>query len=171
MNGIRARMLDNCGLYDKACTTLDMSYCYRVTDAAFVHLAGINTLYMNYCDQETITDAAFDHLVGIYKLNISGCIQETITEAKREFLALSVPVFIDMEKEEDVEDNAEDTTDDNEDDMHENGEEEIIDDEEEINDDREDEIRDHDENISESDVGTDVGERINPFLCVRAEFL
>ena len=66
----------------RACLhTLDMSRCRRVTDAAFVHLRGIQELYMNDCDQATITDAAFVHLRGIHSLNMWGCNQETITDA------------------------------------------------------------------------------------------
>jgi hypothetical protein len=57
--------------------TLNMSYCNRVTDAAFVHLKGIHTLRMFSCYQKMITDAAFEHIQGIHSLNISGCNQIT----------------------------------------------------------------------------------------------
>ena len=47
---------------------LNMSHCVKVTDAAFVHLRGIHTLNMYWCNQRTITDAAFVHLAGIHTL-------------------------------------------------------------------------------------------------------
>ena len=52
---------------------LNMSECEQITDAAFVHLAGIDTLDMSYCDQDTITDAAFVNLAGIHTLERSMC--------------------------------------------------------------------------------------------------
>jgi hypothetical protein len=58
-----------------------MAECAGVTDAAFVHLRGIHTLDMSYCDQRAITDAAFAHLAGIQRLSIWGCRQATITDA------------------------------------------------------------------------------------------
>ena len=61
--------------------SVNMDGCRAVTDAAFIHLRGINTLYMYSCNQETITDAAFVHLRGIHKLNMSRCNQATITDA------------------------------------------------------------------------------------------
>ena len=55
----------------------------NVTDAAFVHLrgSGIHSLYLRWCDQETITDAAFEHRSGIRGLDLRGCHQATITGA------------------------------------------------------------------------------------------
>ncbi len=61
--------------------TLDMRGCKMVTDAAFVHLRGIHTLYMEECNQVTITDAAFVNLRGIHTLGMGGCNQATITDA------------------------------------------------------------------------------------------
>ena len=52
-----------------------------ITDAAFVHLAGMQTLDMSWCNQQTITDADFVHLAGIHMLDMSGCNQDTITDA------------------------------------------------------------------------------------------
>ena len=52
---------------------------FRSTDAAFVHLRGIQELDMSYCNQATITDAAFEHLKGIHSLVMGGCTQATIT--------------------------------------------------------------------------------------------
>ncbi len=60
---------------------LNMSGCRQLTDAAFVHLRGIRTLYMWYCDQPAITDATFVHLQGIHTLVIEGCSQATLTGA------------------------------------------------------------------------------------------
>ena len=54
-----------------------MTGCKRATDAAFVHICGIQSLDMFSCDQATITDATFEHLRGIQKLNMSYCDQET----------------------------------------------------------------------------------------------
>ena len=51
-----------------------MSCCDQatITDAAFVHLAGIHTLIMSCCNNTTsITDAAFAHLRGIHTLDVS----------------------------------------------------------------------------------------------------
>ena len=61
--------------------TVDMRECIRVTDAAFVHLRGIQSLNMVYCNPSTITDAAFVHLRGIHILDMSKCNQATITDA------------------------------------------------------------------------------------------
>ena len=60
--------------------TLNMGYCSRVTDAAFVHLRRIHTLWVYNCNQATITDAAFVHLRGIDSLSMSGCNQRAITD-------------------------------------------------------------------------------------------
>ena len=60
---------------------LNMSQCPQLTDAAFVHLRGIHTLYMWYSLQPAISDAAFVHLRGIHTLVIWGCDQATITGA------------------------------------------------------------------------------------------
>ena len=46
-----------------------------LTDAAFVHLAGIHTLDMSWCDQATITDAVLVHLEGAHRLEAFGCDQ------------------------------------------------------------------------------------------------
>ena len=48
--------------------TLDLDFCNKITDAAFVHLRGIHTLTMSSCSH--ITDAAFVHLRGIHTLNL-----------------------------------------------------------------------------------------------------
>ena len=63
--------------------TLDMTFCnqHTITDAAFVHLRGIHTLNMTMCWQPTITDVAFAHLTGIHTLNMRDCRQPTITDA------------------------------------------------------------------------------------------
>ena len=62
---------------------LDMRYCTNpgLTDAAFVHLRGLHTLWMWRCNQASITDAAFAHLHGLHTLSISRCYQSTITDA------------------------------------------------------------------------------------------
>ena len=61
--------------------TVNMMQCHRDEDAAFVHLRGIHTLNMSYCNQATITDIACVHLRGILTLNMSHCNQPTITPA------------------------------------------------------------------------------------------
>ncbi len=58
---------------------LNISHCRQLTDAAFVHLRGIHTLYMRYCYQPAISDAAFVHLRGIHTLVMSYCHHEEIT--------------------------------------------------------------------------------------------
>ena len=50
-----------------------MKFCYRVTDAAFVHLRGIfaplrGIQALNMCACQQLTDAAFVHLRGIHTL-------------------------------------------------------------------------------------------------------
>ena len=55
--------------------------CDQITDAAFVRLRGIHSLYIHDCFQ--ITDAAFVPLVplrGIHVLNMAGSKQVTITD-------------------------------------------------------------------------------------------
>ena len=78
-----SRVTDAAFVHLRGIHTLDMSYCNQetITDAAFVHLRGIHTLSMRFCIQETITDAAFVHLRGIKYLDMSGCNQRTITDA------------------------------------------------------------------------------------------
>ena len=61
--------------------TLDMRWCNRITDAAFANLRGIYSLNMSWCAQPTITDAAFAALVGIHTLDMSWCKQPTISDA------------------------------------------------------------------------------------------
>ena len=61
--------------------TMNMSWCRKVSDAAFVHLHGIKDLDLQCCDQATITDAAFVHLRRIEKLDIGHYNQGTITDA------------------------------------------------------------------------------------------
>jgi hypothetical protein len=63
--------------------TLNMPLCWQdsVTDASFSHMRGIHTLNMSGCEQGAITDAAFAHLRGIHTLDMSFCRQQTITEA------------------------------------------------------------------------------------------
>jgi hypothetical protein len=62
---------------------LDMAGCTNpgLTDAAFVHLRGLHTLWMYGCNQVSITDAAFSHLHGLHTLNMFCCNQSTITDA------------------------------------------------------------------------------------------
>ena len=56
--------------------------CEGITDAAFVHLRGLHTLYMRHCGQATLTDAALVHLVGIISLDVYGCRPAFIRAAK-----------------------------------------------------------------------------------------
>ena len=49
---------------------MNMGMCSRVTNAVFVHLGGIQELYMMDCKQVTITVKAFVHLRGIHTVYI-----------------------------------------------------------------------------------------------------
>ena len=51
-----------------------MNFCSQstITDAAFVHLRGIHTLYMGACHQ-AIIGATFEHLQGIHTLLMQAC--------------------------------------------------------------------------------------------------
>jgi hypothetical protein len=71
------RITDAAFVHLKGINTLNMDSCYEITDAAFVHLKGINTLNMTYCRQ--ITDAAFVHIKGIKYLDMSNIFVTTIT--------------------------------------------------------------------------------------------
>jgi hypothetical protein len=66
-----------------------MSWCNQptITDAAFAHLSGIQTLKMGRCTQ--ITPVGIAHLVGIKKLYMFDCNPATIAAAR----ALGLPVF------------------------------------------------------------------------------
>ena len=64
----------------------NMSVCFQFTDAAFINLRGIHTLYMRYCSRPAITDAAFAHLRGIHTLVMHHCRQNTITGTSLSFL-------------------------------------------------------------------------------------
>ena len=48
-----------------------------LTDADFVHLAGIMALNMSYCTNPGLTDASLVHLRGLHTLNMMGCTQLT----------------------------------------------------------------------------------------------
>ena len=50
---------------------MNMNMCLSVTDAVFVHLRGIKSFSVKFCDQATITGAGFAHLRGICNLNTS----------------------------------------------------------------------------------------------------
>ena len=71
---------------------LEMTGCCQdtITDAAFAHLAGIQSLDMSECSQATITDAAFVHLAGIQRLAMRKCCQAGITDAAFAPLAGSI---------------------------------------------------------------------------------
>ena len=71
----------------KGVKKLDMSFCGLVSDAAFAHLAGVESLNMRLCKQATITNDAFQHLKGIQTLNMIGCNQATITNDAFQYLA------------------------------------------------------------------------------------
>jgi hypothetical protein len=58
-------------------TTLNMWMCTGITDAGLVHLRGIHTLDMSSC--RGITDAGLVHLRGIHALGMRGC--DEITDA------------------------------------------------------------------------------------------
>ena len=62
---------------------LNMTFCNNpgLTDAAFVHLRGLHTLWMYECNQASITDAALAHLHGVHFLGMGYCDQSTITDA------------------------------------------------------------------------------------------
>ena len=62
---------------------LDMRWCTNsgLTDAAFMCLRGLHTLWIWGCNQASITDAAFAHLHGLHTLYMFGCTQSTITDA------------------------------------------------------------------------------------------
>jgi len=78
MNGCPG-ITDAAFVHLKGIQTLDMAYCTGITDAAFVHLAGIHTLTIDGCKQ--ITDAALPHLSGIKNLLLWGCTQASLTQA------------------------------------------------------------------------------------------
>ena len=65
--------------------TLDMSWCSHgqvsISDAALVHLAGIRSLDMSRCSQAAIMDGAFAYRAGIHTLEMSLCSQATIMAA------------------------------------------------------------------------------------------
>jgi hypothetical protein len=58
-----------------------MSYCTGVSDAAFVNLRGISSLYMWACGQQSITASAFSHLKGIQEISMAGCTLAQVTAA------------------------------------------------------------------------------------------
>jgi hypothetical protein len=60
-----------------------MPFCNKeaITDAAFVHLAGIYTLVLNICRQPTITGAGLVHLAGVRRLSMLGCAPELVAAA------------------------------------------------------------------------------------------
>jgi len=59
-----------------------MNSCNQITDAAFNHLGGINTLYMINLNQPSITNNAFDNLIGIRYINMRFCLPERIAYAR-----------------------------------------------------------------------------------------
>ena len=77
----------------------------QITDAAFVHLHGIHTLSMQYC--ENISNAALIHLVGIKKLETLGC---------RRLVCMDAAFLLGVDYVPDVGEVAEEIEDENEDD-------------------------------------------------------
>ncbi len=80
-NCYQATLTDAAFVHLRGIQLLNMGGCRQFSDAAFVHLRGIHTLYMWYCDRPAISDAAFMHLRGIHTLVIEGCTQATLTGA------------------------------------------------------------------------------------------
>ncbi len=94
-------------------SSLEMSYCTHatITDAAFVPLAGIQSLTMHGCTQATIhrrclcapggnqvtqatiTDAAFASLAGIQRLNMLSCREAIIASARAAGLRVVCWIF------------------------------------------------------------------------------
>ena len=58
-----------------------------ITDAAFVHLRGIHTLFMGGCNQASIAGAAFAHLRGLRELDMGHCHDNVFAAAR----ALELP--------------------------------------------------------------------------------
>ena len=81
--GGRADLTDADFVHMAGIKALWMGYCTNLglTDAAFAHLRGLHTLMMYNCNQASITDAAFVHLHGLHTLDTFGCNQSTITVA------------------------------------------------------------------------------------------
>ena len=79
----RADLTDADFLHLAGIKVLDMAYCTNpgLMDTAFVHLRGLHTLWMYGCNQASITDAAFAHLHGLHFLGMGYCNQSTITDA------------------------------------------------------------------------------------------
>jgi hypothetical protein len=77
----QATLTDAAFVHLRGIQLLNMSSCRQLTDAAFAHLRGIHTLYMQWCDQSTISDAAFVHLRGTHTLLMTSCDQSTLTGA------------------------------------------------------------------------------------------
>ena len=85
LRGVRTLGMRECtqpGLTDAAFAhlagleTLDMARCRQITGAVFAHLRGtIRSLDMSGCSQATFTDVHFEHLRGIRSLNVSFCTQ------------------------------------------------------------------------------------------------
>ena len=59
---VRSQLVDNVFKHFSGVQYLDMTGQRSITDAALVHLKGINTLYMTGCSQSTITDACWARL-------------------------------------------------------------------------------------------------------------
>ena len=80
---VRADLTDADFVHLAGIKALDMRYCTNpgLTDAAFVHLRGLHTLLMWGCNQASITDAAFAHLHGLHTFSMGDCNQSTITDA------------------------------------------------------------------------------------------
>ena len=79
--GFRGDLTDADFVHLAGIKALNMCYCRNpgLTDAAFVHLRGLHTLWMQGCTQ--LTDGAFAHLHGLHTLRMSACSQPAITDA------------------------------------------------------------------------------------------
>ena len=69
-------IIDGHLLYFKNLKIVDISYCTKLTDNAFVNFKGIHSLDMEGCNQKGITDKAFNNFKGIHSLNMEGCNQK-----------------------------------------------------------------------------------------------
>ena len=67
-----------------------------ITDAAFVHLHGIHTLYMKVCNQITIADAGFFNLrvFILLKPNAAACSSDRCRRSPRLGPAVIVEAFV-----------------------------------------------------------------------------
>src|SRR5580692_10927860 len=60
---------NNLLFYFNNCNSIDLSFCYKITDEGLKYLKGVHTINLSYCNK--ITDKGLKYLKGVYSIKLS----------------------------------------------------------------------------------------------------